>query len=59
MVKLCRFSDYPVPVHYKGVRRCIGRKVQAVSEAPMCKNSETGKKYYPFLFITVMTLLEG
>jgi len=42
LVKLYRFSDYPVPVHYKGVRRCIGRKVQAVSEAPMCKNSETG-----------------
>jgi len=41
-LKLYRFSDYPVPAHLKGVRRFIGRTVQAVSDAPMCKYSETG-----------------
>jgi hypothetical protein len=41
LVKLYRFSDYPVPVHLKGLRRFIGRRMQAVSEALMCKNSET------------------
>jgi hypothetical protein len=42
LAKLHRFSDYPVPAHLKGVLRFIGRRVKAVSDAPMCKNSETG-----------------
>lgn len=46
LVKLYRFSDYPVPAHRKGVRRFIGRSVRAVSEAPVCTNSVTEENYY-------------
>lgn len=54
MVKLYRFTDYSVPAHRKGVRRFIGRRVHAVTDAPVCINSVTEEKYYSSLIITVM-----
>lgn len=54
MAKLYRFSDYPVPAHHKGVRRFIGRRVQAVSDAPACTNSVTEEQYHFFLITAVM-----